>query len=98
LRRIDLRRSVLVDKGDIDRLIAGMLQPKCTSCGHEDWRVFSNDIDRNPTRLVIGAAWPDGRPVEDYGFAVFAFACTHCGNVRLISADPRDSDDEPEPP
>jgi hypothetical protein len=87
-----------VDKGDLDRLIAGMLRPKCSSCGHDDWRFFTNDIDRNPTRLVIAAAWPEGAPVEDYGFAVFAVICTHCGNVRLVSADRIDSDDnEPEP-
>lgn len=83
-----------MDPGDIDRLIAGRLKPACATCGRTDWRVFGNDIDGNPTRLVLGAAWPDGAPVDDYGFAVFAFACVHCGTIRMMAADPVFTDGE----
>lgn len=88
-----------MDIADIDRLILGRFRPDCATCGRNDWRAFSTNIDGNPTRLVLGASWPDGVPVEDYGFAVLAVACAHCGNVRLIAADPVDTDfeDEPEP-
>ena len=82
------------DPGFVDRLMAGHVKPSCTTCGRNDsWRVFGTAGDGNPTRLVLGAAWPDGTPVEDYGFHLFAFACVHCGTVRLMAADPIPIDD-----
>ncbi len=78
----------------IDWLIIGRYRPPCAVCGETDWRAFSTDIDGNPTRLVIGTSWPDGVPVQDYGFAVFAVACGNCRNVRLIAADELSGSDE----
>ena len=81
-----------MDRSDADRLIAGIFKPACTTCGETDWRVFGKSIDANPTRLVLGAAWPDGTAVEDYGFEILAFACVQCGTIRLMAPDPPDLD------
>lgn len=96
--RIERRILPAMTSGFIDRFITGRFRPDCWVCGRNDWRVFSTDIDGNPTRIVLGQAWPDGTPIGDYGFAVFTVGCTHCGNVRLIAADPLEGpDDEDEP-
>lgn len=85
-----------MDGGDTDRLIAGIFRPACTTCGETDWRVFGKTVNGNPTRLVLGASWPDGAAVEDYGFEVLAFACIQCGTIRLMAPNPLDLDGETE--
>jgi hypothetical protein len=78
----------VVDPDFIDRMVVSHFRPDCPACGANDWRIFGKAIDGNPTRLVLGATWPDGNPVEDFGLAVFAHACNKCRHVRLTVADP----------
>jgi hypothetical protein len=82
-----------VDIGDIDAFRLAMAsRTKCVICGGKDWRGFGHQIDGKPARLVLGAAWPDGAPVDDYGFNVLAMACVQCGAVTLMIADLLDLD------
>jgi len=82
------RVSLFVDLPDyIDRLLVGHSRPVCPFCGANDWVVLGKELDGQPSRLVLGAAWPDGTPVEDYGVSVFAIACLECRHLRLIAAD-----------
>jgi hypothetical protein len=77
-----------MDEGFIDGVRLAMAgRTKCCICGGTEWRGFAKQIDGKPTRLVLGAVWPDGTPVSDYGFEVIASACTQCGGLRLMVAD-----------
>jgi hypothetical protein len=86
-----------VDESDVDEYRLAMAgRSPCNVCSGTTWRGFGNSIDGKPARLVLGAAWPDGTPVEDYGFSVIAAACVTCGNLRFFVADLLALDDESE--
>ena len=84
----------------IDSLWIAHRRPDCAVCGRADrWYALAQEVDGDPTRLVFGAVWPDGTPVDGLSFTAFAVVCAECGNVRLISADVLDGnlDADPEP-
>lgn len=76
------------DPSGVDRLrllLAG--RKPCDICEGTEWRGLAGTIDANPSHLLLGAAWPDGTPVDGQGFEVLAMACVQCGNVRMFVAD-----------
>ena len=77
-----------MDEDSLIRIFIAHHRPKCWVCGRDDtWRALTENIQGNPTRLVLGAVWPDGTPVEDYSLAVSAVCCARCGNVWLVARD-----------
>ncbi|HEX6490709.1 MAG TPA: hypothetical protein VF002_04985 [Gaiellaceae bacterium] len=87
-----------MDRARIDRLWVGAYRPACAVCGLSDrWHFLAQGVEEDPTRLVFGAVWPDGTPVEDFSFTAFAVVCSKCGNVRLISADVLDNKVDSDP-
>ena len=81
-----------MDPGRVDKLIAEFFQPDCSVCGRRDWHVLSTSADGPPARLVLGAAHGSDAPRGSTLFSFFAIVCTNCQYVRLMAADPVESD------
>jgi hypothetical protein len=74
---------------ELARRIVRRLEPPCPFCGEEgEWLTFGSALSLEPTKIVLGATWPNGKPVEERGFTVTAQVCSNCRFVRLTAADP----------